>query len=186
VAWPHAGERHAPELAAWAASLTAYAAASAALAWGAAAGWGEGAFRVYYLFGGLLTVPLLGLGSLLLTGRGWALPIVLVYAGVALGATLSEPLALGVSGAEIPDARDHFDAFPLRALAVAGNALGTIAVVAVALATIRRRPVGNGLVLAGVAVAAVGSSLFGLGVGGTAVSLAVAVALLYAGFVVRM
>ena len=55
-----------PELAAWSAALLAYAIASAALAWGAAAGWDTRAFRVYYLFGGLLTAPLLGLGSLLL------------------------------------------------------------------------------------------------------------------------
>ena len=57
-----------PELAAWSAALLAYAAASAALAWGAAAGWDARAFRVYYLFGGLLTAPLLGVGSLLLYG----------------------------------------------------------------------------------------------------------------------
>jgi hypothetical protein len=54
------------ELAAWSGALLAYAAASGALAWGAAAGWDSRSFRVYYLFGGLLTAPLLGLGSLLL------------------------------------------------------------------------------------------------------------------------
>jgi hypothetical protein len=48
------------------------------------------------------------------------------------------------------------------------------------LLTIRRRPVGNALLLAGVAVAALGSALTGLGVDGTAASFAVAVALLYA------
>ena len=61
--------RHRPELAAWTGSLLAYAAASAALAWGAAAGWNDAAFRVYYLAGGLLTAALLGAGSLLLVGR---------------------------------------------------------------------------------------------------------------------
>ncbi len=43
----------------------AFALASAALAWGSAAGWDERAFRAYYLFGGLLTAFLLGAGSLL-------------------------------------------------------------------------------------------------------------------------
>ena len=52
----------------WSASLFAYAVASAALAWGAAGGWTDSAFRIYYLFGGLLTAPLLGAGSLLLLG----------------------------------------------------------------------------------------------------------------------
>jgi len=55
----------APELLAWSAGLGAYALGAGALAWGAAAGWDDRAFRVYYLFGGLLTAPLLGAGSLL-------------------------------------------------------------------------------------------------------------------------
>ena len=67
--------RRAPELVAWAASLAAFAAASAALAWGAAAGWDDRAFRAYYLFGGLLTAALLGAGSLLRAGRAAAAPV---------------------------------------------------------------------------------------------------------------
>ena len=66
-----------------------------------------------------------------------------------------------------------------------GNSLGTLAVVAVALATFRRRPLGNLLILAGVAVAAAGSALFGLGEASTAASLALAALLLYGGFVAR-
>src|ERR687883_1652934 len=73
------------ELALWSAGLAAYALACAALAWGAAAGWDGRAFRVYYLFGGLLTAPLLGAGSLLLVGRRWAAPVALAYAGLAVG-----------------------------------------------------------------------------------------------------
>ena len=53
--------RRRPELAAWAAGLAAYALAAGALAWGAAAGWSDAAFRVYYLGGGLLTVSVVGL-----------------------------------------------------------------------------------------------------------------------------
>ena len=64
-------DRRAPELAAWAAGLAAYAVAAGALAWGAAAGWSDAAFRVYYLGGGLLTAALLGTGSLLLVGKRW-------------------------------------------------------------------------------------------------------------------
>ena len=47
------------EFGVWAASLVAYALAAAALAWGAAHGWDARTFRAYYLFGGLLTAPLL-------------------------------------------------------------------------------------------------------------------------------
>ena len=63
-----------------------------------------------------------------------------------------------------------------------GNSAGTIAVVAVALLTIRRRPLGNGLVIAGVVVAAAGSGLAGLGIAETAGFIAAAAVLLYAGF----
>ena len=177
--------RRAPELAAWSASLLAYAVASAALAWGAAAGWDDAAFRVYYLFGGLLTAPLLAVGSLLLVGRTWALPLGLVYTGLAVGVIVAEPLTRPVGGSSIPEASEHLDAVPARVLAVAGNSLGTLAVVAVALLTLRRRPLGNALLLAGVTVAAVGSALVGTGEAGSAASLGVAALLLYAGFVVR-
>jgi hypothetical protein len=176
--------RRAPQLAAWSASLLAYAVASAALAWGAAAGWDDRAFRVYYLCGGLLTAPLLGVGSLLLTGRRWAAPVGLVYAGLAAGIAIAVPLTAPVTGTSIPKAQEHLDFVPARLVAVLGNGLGTLAVVAIALLTIRRRPLGNGLLLGGVAVAAAGSAVAGLGAAPTAAFIAAAAAILYAGFVV--
>ena len=174
--------RRAPQLAAWSASLFAYAVASAALAWGAAAGWDDRAFRLYYLAGGLLTAPLLGAGSLLLRGYRRAAPLVLLYAGLAAGIAASVPLTTPVAGTSIPKAQEHLDFVPARLAAVLGNSLGTLAVVAVALATLRRRPLGNGLILAGVTVAAAGSALAGLGEAQTAAFVATGVALLYAGF----
>jgi hypothetical protein len=175
----------APELLAWSAALLAYTLATAALAWGSAAGWSEAAFRAYYLFGGLLTAPLLGAGSLLRVGASWVTPVALLYVGLATGVAVAEPLTSALAGTDIPAADEHLDFFPARLLAIAGNSLGTLAVVAVALRTLRRRPLGNGLVLAGVATAALGTALAGLGVAGTAVFVAVAAVLLYGGFVVR-
>ena len=168
----------------WSASLLAYSIAAAALAWGVAAGWNEAAFRLYYLFGGLLTAPLLGAGSLLLLGRRWVIPVVLVYAGLAIGAALSEPLTAEIDGTSIPDAQDHLDYFPARILALVGNLAGTAAVLGVAAVSIRRRPLGMSLIVAGVAVAAVGSALAGLGAAETAAFFAIAVVLLYQGFTV--
>jgi hypothetical protein len=167
---------------AWAAALGAFAISAGALAWGAAAGWSEAAFRVYYLGGALLTAPLLGVGSLLLVGRRWAAPVALLYAGLAVGVALAMPLE-EVGGTDVPEAQDVLELWPARILAIAGNSLGTLAVVCVALLTIRRRPLGNGLILAGVTVAAVGSGLAGLGVGALAPILAASALLLYAGFV---
>ena len=176
-------ERPDPALALWATGLLAYALASAALAWGAAAGWDGRAFRVYYLFGGLLTAPLLGCGSLLLTGRRWALPLALVYTGLAVGVAVSVPLTVPVAGSSIPEAQVHLDFVPARLVTVLGNSLGTLAIVLVALASLRRRPLGNALILAGVAVAAAGSAVAGLGEAESAVFVLVAAVLLYAGVV---
>jgi hypothetical protein len=174
--------RRTADLAAWAAGLGAYAVACAALAWAAAAGWDDRVFRTYYLFGGLLSAPLLGAGSLARAGFRWSAPLALVWVGLAVGVVIAQPLTEPVAGTAIPAAQDHFDWFPARVLALVGNAAGTIAIVAVALATFRRRPFGNFLLILGIAVAAAGSALVGLGEAGTAVFFAVAVVLLYAGF----
>jgi hypothetical protein len=176
-----AGRR--PELLAWSAGLAAYAVAAAAIAWGEAHGWDGRAFRVYYAAGALLTAPLLGAGSLLLAGHRKAAPIALVYAGLAVGVALAMPLHGTFAASGIPHAQDHLEFVPARLLAILANSLGTIAVVGVALRSIRKRPVGNALIIAGIAGAAIGSGLAGLGAAGSAIGIAVGAALLYAGFV---
>jgi hypothetical protein len=172
------------ELLAWAAGLGAYAVAAAALAWGEAAGWDGRAFRVYYAAGALLTAPLLGAGSLLLAGRRWAAPVALVFTGLALGVSVAMPVHGVFAAHGIPAAQDHLAFLPARLLAVLANVLGTLAVVVVALRSFRQRPLGNGLILAGIAAAAAGSGLAGLGAAGSAVGIAIGAALLYAGFIV--
>jgi hypothetical protein len=172
-----------PELLAWTWSLAAYAVAAAAIAWGEAAQWDARAFRVYYAAGALLTAPLLGAGSLLLAGRRWAAPVALVYAGLAVGVALAVPVHGTFAVHGIPPAQDHLAFVPARLLAIVANVLGTLAVVWVAAASFRRRPLGNALILLGVAAAATGSGLSGLGAAGSAIGIAVGVALLYAGFV---
>ena len=62
---------------------------------------------------------------------------------------------------------------------------GSLALIGVALAGLRRRPVGNLLLLAGFAVAAAGSALAGLGAAETAAFIALGAGLLYAGIVAR-
>jgi hypothetical protein len=174
----------APEFAAWSAALAAYAVAAGALAWGAAYGWSDPTFRVYYLAGALLTAPLLGAGSLLLSGQRWATRLALAYVGLCVGVVLAVPLEPGISGTDVPDAQDALDLWPARLVAIVGNTLGTVAVVVIALATIRRRPLGNALILGGVGVAALGTALAGVGVDAAGPAVIVAAVLLYAGFVV--
>jgi hypothetical protein len=175
--------RRRPELAAWSASLAAYAVGAAALAWGAAAGWDDRAFRVYYLAGGMLTAALLGTGSLLFVGRRVG-PVALVYTGLAVGIAIAVPLTQAVTGTSIPEAQEHLDLMPARVVAIVGNIAGTVAAVGVALLTVRRRPLANALLLAGVAAAALGSALAGLGTAPSASFALVAALLLYGGFVV--
>ena len=172
-----------PELLAWTWSLAAYAIAAAAIAWGEAAQWDARAFRVYYAAGALLTAPLLGAGSILLSGRRRAAPVALVYTGLALGVALAVPVHGAFATHGIPPAQDHLAFVPARLLAILANTLGTLAVVWVAVATFRRRPVGNALIVLGVVAAAAGSGLAGLGAAGSAIGIAAGVALLYAGFV---
>ena len=107
---------------AWGGGLLAYAAAAGSLAWGTAHGWDSRSFRVYYLAGGLLTAPLLGVGSLLVAGRRWAAPVGLVYAGLAAGIALAMPVH-GAFGSGVPTRQDHLASLP-QAVAIAGNSSG--------------------------------------------------------------
>jgi len=102
---------------------------------------------------------------------------------VAVGVALGVPLHKAFSGTEIPEAQDILDFWPARVVALVGNSLGTLAVVGVALASLRARPVGNVLILIGIAVAGIGSGLAGLGIGALAPAIAIAAVLLYLGFV---
>jgi hypothetical protein len=164
---------------AWAAGLLSFAAACAAMAWGAAHGWDVPAFRVYYLAGALLSAPLLGLGSLSLAGRRWAGPLALAYTGLAIGIASAMPVHGSFAGAHVPRAQDHVDTFP-RVVAIAGSSLGALAVIVVAVLTLRRRLLGNVLVVAAVAAAAAASALTQTAVAGAAAFFTLSAGLLYA------
>lgn len=164
---------------AWAGGALSFAVAAGAMAWGAAHGWDARVFRVWYLAGALLSAPLLGVGSLQLWGRRFAGPAGLVYTGLAVGVAASMPLHGVFDSTQVPHAQAHVDVLP-RVVAIAGSSLGTLAVVVVAAATLRRRPLGNALVLAAIAAAAAGSALTQTAVGAAAALFAVAAGLLYA------
>ena len=164
---------------AWAAGLVSFATAAAAMAWGAAHGWDARAFRVYYLAGALLSAPLLGIGSLSLVGKRWAAPLGLLYAGLAAGIAAAMPVHGDFGTTDVPRAQDHLDLLA-RILAIAASSLGTLAVLVVAVLTLRRRPLGNALVVAAVAAAAAASALTQTAVAAAAAFFALAAALLYA------
>ena len=163
---------------AWAGGLAAFAAAAAAMAWGAAHGWDAYAFRVYYLAGALLSAPLLGIGSLSLWGKRWAAPVGLLYTGVCMGIAMTMSTYGAFGGTSVPRAQDHVHTLP-RVVAIAGSSLGAAAVVLVAVVTVRRRPAGNALLLAAVGAAAAASALTQTAVAAAAACFAAAAALLY-------
>jgi hypothetical protein len=165
---------------AWAAALASFAVAAAAMAWGAAHGWDPYTFRVYYLAGALLAAPLLGVGSLQLVGRGWASPLGLLWTGLSLGIAAAMDVHGSFAGTDVPRAQSHVDVLP-RVTAIAGSSVGTVLVVGVALLTLRRRPLGNALVVAAVASAAAASALTQTAVAAAAACFALAAGLLYAG-----
>jgi hypothetical protein len=84
------------------------------------------------------------------------------------------------SSTNVPHAQDHVDVLP-RIVAIAGSSLGALAVVVVAALTLRRRPVGNALLVAAVGVAGIASALTQTAVAAAAACFAAAAALLYAG-----
>jgi hypothetical protein len=164
---------------AWAGGLLSFAAAAAMIAWGSAHGWDAPSFRVYYLAGALLSAPLLGFGSLQLAGVRWAGTACLVYTGLAIGVASAMPLHGTFGSTDVPRAQDHVDVWP-RVLAIAGSSLGAVAVLGVALVTLRRRPQGNALLVAAVLAAAAASALTQTAVAAAAACFALSSALLYA------
>lgn len=164
---------------AWAAGLLSFAAAAAMMAWGSAHGWDAPSFRVYYLAGALLSAPLLGFGSLQLARVRWAGTACLLYAGLAVGVATAMPLHGAFGSTDVPQAQDHVDVWP-RVLAIAGSSLGALAVLIVAVLTVRRRPQGNALLVAAVLVAGAASALTQTAVAAAAACFALASALLYA------
>lgn len=189
-----------PHQLAWTVALAMFALASIALALGVTTGWDDGTFRVFYLFGAILNVPWLALGTVYLlfgsaAGRRcqWALVLV---SGLAAGVLISAPMTGVVGSADIPVGKEVFGVLP-RVLAVIGSGVGATVIFAGALFSAvqfaRRRSVGDGrraganaLIATGTLVLSSGGLIQGA-VGhdeAFAASLTVGVSIIYVGFLV--
>jgi hypothetical protein len=98
--------RRKPYQAIWAIALAMFAAAALFETAGLAFGWSDGTYKGYYLFGGLLNVGWLGLGSLLLlssprTGRIATMVMVLISVG-ALFAVIAAHTDPNLLKAQVP------------------------------------------------------------------------------------
>jgi hypothetical protein len=161
--------RRRPYQLAWGVALSMFAVASLALTVGVTAGWTPALFKVYYLFGAVLNVPWLALGTVeLLASRAVARAYL---AGLAAFTVLSVVLVAlarvtpaDLAGRLLPEGKE-FLPVALRVLAVVGNVVGTVIVVGGAVASglairgrrdLRPRFEGNLLIALGVLLAASG------------------------------
>ncbi len=191
-----------PHHRAWTIALALFALASAMLALGAANGWDAPKFRAFYLFGAVLDVPWLALGTVYLLGSaklGRRLETaVWCFTGLAVGVMCSAPLHRSkITVDHIPDGKAVFGVWP-RALAGVGSGVGaTVVFVGAVWSAIRlvrasqgndmaRRLAGaNALIALGTLVLGSTGTLKGLAGGkdeAFALGLAIGIALIYAGF----
>jgi hypothetical protein len=129
-------QRRRPHEGAWTVALAMFVVAAAALAVGASTGWDGRTFRVFYLFGAILNVPWLALGTLYLLAPArvarTARSALLVFSGFAAGAVFSVRIRGTVPRTGIPSGHDHLPALP-RVLAGVGSGLGATIVLVGAL-----------------------------------------------------
>jgi hypothetical protein len=124
--WRARGRRH--ELA-WTVALGMFAVAAGALAFGAQAGWSPAVFRAFYLFGAIVNVPFLALGTVYLlagpkTGDRVAAAVCLV-AAFAAGVLVTAPLRAPLPHDQLAQGSRVFGVLPrvLAAVASAGGAV---------------------------------------------------------------
>lgn len=190
--WLDGRRRH--ELA-WSVALAMFAVASFALAAGAALGWGQVGFRIFYLFGAITNVPVLALGTVYLLGgqrRGdaWAVAIALVVAFSA-GVLAVAPFRADLPADELAQGSDVFGPLP-RVLAATASGAGALVIVAGALwSAARARGRGRRRMVAANVLIAVGTVLTGTSgllnsvldeMDGFAVTLLAGVSVIFAGF----
>lgn len=114
--------RRARHEAAWTLALFLFAAASAALWVGSAVGWSGPTFRMFYLFGAVLNVPFLALGTVyLLTSRRTAdttAVVVSLLAAFASGVVVAAPFTATIDPDTLPQGSEVFGVGPRVAAAV--------------------------------------------------------------------
>ena len=125
--WLRRRRRH--ELA-WSVSLALFACGSLSLWAGAAIGWDGVTFRLFYLFGAIVNVPFLALGTIYLlagrrTGDRWAV-VITVASSFAAGVLVVAPLTGTFDPEVLPKGSDVFGPLPRVLAAVASGAGATV------------------------------------------------------------
>ncbi len=191
--WLDYRKRPRPHIAAYGVGMTMFAVATWAFFIGLTYGWSGPVYRAFYLFGAILNIPFLALGSMfLVVGRrsGHAMTIVLgAFAAISTTLTATVPFANQLPESGVP--HDIFaSGFGPRLFAIIGGAAGSTILIALALVSIfrfwksnRRIVWGNLLIVAGTFAAASGGTGLALGESSAfALSLLAAVTLIWAGY----
>jgi MFS family permease len=186
-----------PHTAAYAIGIGMFAAATWALAAGLANGWTGPAYRVFFLFGAVLNIPFLALGSMfLVVGRrsGNAMTIALGgFSAISVTLVTTAPFAGRLPSTGVPS--EIFppigDGFGPRLLAAIGSGTGATILIVLALVSAirfwkrnRRLVWGNLLIVGGTLAGATGGSMLGF-LGETAafeLSLLATATLIWAGY----
>lgn len=106
--------------------MALFAVAALSLWWAEARGWSQESFRMFFLFGAIVNVPWLGLGTVyLLAGPKVGRTVtygLLVFSGFAAGVIVTAPMHGTINPRELPKGSDVFDALP-RVLAAVGSSI---------------------------------------------------------------
>ena len=188
--------RRRPYQLAWGIALSMFTVASLALTAGVVAGWTPVSFKLYYLFGAVLNVPWLALGTVeLLAGpaarRAYLAALTAFTLVSVVLVALARVTAADLAGRLLPEGKE-FLPVAVRVLAVVGNTVGTLVVVGGAVASglamrsrrdLRPRFEGTLLIALGVLLAASGGVLAFLASSDKlALGLAVGASVMYLGF----
>jgi MFS family permease len=191
-----ARRRTRPHVAAYAAGVTMFAIATWALAIGINTGWTETSYRIFYLFGTVLNVLFLAVGSMFLVVGRRSGHVALLIAGAisAMATTLvtTVPFSNPLPTSGIP--QDVFGStitFGPRLFAVIGGAFGGSTIIVLSLVSAfrfwnkdRRIVAGNALIVAGTIAASAGGTSVGFldATSVFAISLFAAAALIWLGY----
>ncbi len=186
--------RERPHELAWSLALAAFALASAALWAGVSVGWNGLTFRLFYLFGAIVNVPVLALGTVYLLrgrrrGHQWALAV-LVLSAFAAGVVAVAPFTAPLPREELARGSEVFGPLP-RVLAASASGIGAIVIILGAVwsaVRVRRARLVTANVLIAVGTLVTGAS--GLlnsvldEMTGFAVTLVAGISVIFAGFLV--
>jgi hypothetical protein len=117
----------------WTIALVMFALGSLGLWLGAALGWSAWTFKVFFVFGAILNVPFLALGTVyLLFGRARgdvATAVVALLGAFAAGVVVAAPVLHPITGDQLPQGSQVFGLGPLIAAGVGSGVAATVIIV---------------------------------------------------------